>query len=65
MDIAQTGDSSKYDWQLLKHYIILCIKDALLFMETSFPDFGNEKPGETYRDVLGELVELFYLFENE
>ena len=63
-DIAATGDSSKYDWQVLKYYIIVRVKDALFFMKYKYNDYVD-KIGETFEDVVGELVELFYLFESE
>lgn len=63
-EIAQTGDASKYDWQLLKHFIIVSVKDVLLKMHEKYPDFP-EKGGDTFNDVVADLIELFYLFENE
>lgn len=63
-EIANSGDTSSYDWQLLKHFIIVSVKDTLLTMHKKYPDF-QEKPSESFAEVVGELIELFYLFESE
>lgn len=63
-EIAHSGDTGSYDWQLLKHFIIVSVKDVLLTMHKKYPDF-QEKPGESFAEVVGELIELFYLFESE
>jgi serine/threonine-protein phosphatase 4 regulatory subunit 2 len=63
-EIANTGDASAYEWQHLKHFIIISVKDALLAMHKRYPDF-EEKPGESFNEVMNELIELFYLFESE
>lgn len=62
--ISTTGDASAYDWQLLKHFIVISVKDSLLWMHKKYPDF-IEKPGESFTEVVNELIELFYLFETE
>lgn len=63
-EIANSGDVSGYDWQQLKHFICISIKDALVQMHRKYPDF-QEKPGEKFTDIVNELIELFYLFETE
>lgn len=40
------------------------VKDSLLTMQRKFPDF-IEKPDESFKEIVNELIELFYLFEAE
>jgi hypothetical protein len=63
-DVAATGDVSQYNWSQLKTLLGVSIKDALVSMSKKYPDYST-KPGESYTDYMADLIELFYLFENE
>lgn len=63
-DIAATGDAAGYSWAHLKPLLAVSIKDALVSMGKKYPDYST-KPGESYNEYMGDLIELFSLFENE
>ena len=62
-EIAKTGDVNGYDWNLLKNYFVIAIKDAQFYMNTKYNDCSN-KPGETFNEILDDLIELFLLFDD-
>lgn len=62
-EIARTGEAASYNWPFLKNYFVIAIKDALIFVNTKYPDCSN-KLGEQFNDVLQDLIDLFLLFED-
>merc|ERR1711935_1239372 len=62
-EIARTGEATAYSWVLLKNYFVIAIKDALIYVNTKYPDCSN-KLGEQFNDVLQDLIDLFLLFDD-
>jgi hypothetical protein len=60
--IALDGNVKPYSWPLLKNYLAIAIKDSLFYMNDKYPDCPD-KMGENFDDILGDLIELFMLFD--
>ena len=63
-EISKNGEVGSYNWSHLRRYFTIAIKDSLFYMKSKYPDF-SETFGETFEELLGDLIELFNLFDNE
>lgn len=63
-DIAQTGDSSVYDWKNLKSFVIIKARDVLVQMHSAFPDL-KQGHGESFEEELDVILQFISGFETK
>ena len=61
--VCSSGDVNTFDWKLIKNLILYKIKETILNMQASYPDF-RDKPGDTFEIQLENILQSFLAFED-
>jgi len=61
--IAANGEAETYEWKSIRNFILYKIKETILTMQNSYPDF-RDRPGDTFDSQLENILQSFNSFED-
>ena len=63
-DISKNGESPHHDWKLIRNLIVIKVKDALLQMQSTFPDC-KPSSGESFEEQMEVILQFLCGFEEK
>lgn len=64
-DIAQTGDSSMYNWNHLRSLIVIKTRDILNLMQKNYPYVKQQGMNEGFEDELDVILQFLCGFDTK
>lgn len=62
--VSKKGEAEHYDWKTIKPFILFKVKETILSMQSSYPDF-RPRPGESFDDQLDSIIQSYMAFEEK